>query len=169
MTQNVPNDGHLCEEDVLMGFFEVSCFKVAATTLDKQTVHIYSILGFLSDFILEVWPDFSVEHKGINSNMSPSGISLHSSCHEALREEESRSPVRVHRPILDPLPEETDPFNKIVDPRGERFKGRIGYVFPNLRHFLVKERSEHFLKLNAHQQSSFNCFLQVTQRSLHDS
>jgi hypothetical protein len=54
--------------------------------------------------------------------MSSSGIGLHGCCHEPLREEESRSPIAIHIDILNPFPEEGDPFYEIIDPRAKRLQ-----------------------------------------------
>lgn len=83
-------------------------------------MNVYAILRTLCDFVLEVGSDLGVEHQSINGDMSSSGVGLHGCCHEALREEEGRSPIAVHVGILNPFPEKGDPFDEIIDPRPKR-------------------------------------------------
>ena len=46
-----------------------------------------TVSWFLCDFLLIIRPNFSPKHERVNGNMGSSGIGLHSSSHEALREE----------------------------------------------------------------------------------
>lgn len=77
---------------------------------------IYSIFWCFGHFIFEVGLNFSVEHESIDSDVRSSCVCLHSCCHESLREEESRCPVRIHIAVLDPLAEEDHSFDKVIDP-----------------------------------------------------
>ena len=126
-------------------------------------MNIYSVFRTLDHFLLKIWSHLCIEHQCINSYMGSSGVGLHGCCHKALREEESRGPIRIHGSILHPLSKEINSFNKVVDPRSQRFKRRICCALPHLRHFFIKERQKHVLQLNTHDNCSFYSLLEISQ------
>lgn len=124
-------------------------------------MHIYSVFWTLNHLLLVVGPHFGIEHEGVDCDVSSTGIGLHSSGHETLREEESGSPVCIHSSVLNPLSEEHHSLDEVINPAGKRFERGVCNVLPHLRHFFIEERQEHVLQLDTHHNRTFNGFLKI--------
>jgi len=73
---------------------------------------------------------FEVKVYLVNSNDVLPGIVLLASCEETLGKEESGDPELSGCPIVYPFLHELESRYEVIDPRSQRFQGRIGFLSP---------------------------------------
>jgi hypothetical protein len=78
---------------LVVAVFNTCLAGVPFGTLEEDTVAVDTVLWCLLDSCFEVRQNIGLEDQGINRSSSLSGVSLESSCHETLWEEECRYPV----------------------------------------------------------------------------
>lgn len=78
---------------LVVAVFNTFLAEVPFGTLEEDTVAVDTVLWCLLDSCFVVRQNIGLEDQGINRSSSLSGVSLESSCHETLWEEECRYPV----------------------------------------------------------------------------
>jgi hypothetical protein len=94
-------------------------------------------------------------------------MALKNTCEESLREIEAAHPVAVRRLVVEPLSDEVDPCQQVLEPRGERFEGRVTDLPPDARQHVVLEGKVHFVQFLRHHCQALDGLLQFVESRGH--
>lgn len=162
-----PDDRHLCVE--LLGNTVVHDVRlvVPSSTLHEHTIHVGTIIRFLSNFILRVVIDnLEVEVKFIDGDEVLSGEVLQQGCEVGLREDESRDPDGGGCALVDPLLPEVSSLDQLHDPRRKRLQRQETFA-PLDWHLVVEETRGCLFQILGHDKFTNEGLLNVDQGRLH--
>ena len=139
-------------------------------SVHEQPVHIDSVLGRLLDltgfFLVH---DLERETQLVYGYLVVSGMSLEATCHEPLREEETRHPEGIGLTVDHPLAHEGHTVDQILVPRGQGLERGVSHLGPVGRHSSILEAAVHGVQLFTHHDETLDGFLDKDQRAPHDS
>jgi len=95
-------------------------------------------------------------------------VVLQHSREEALREVEARDPEDRGGSFVNPLLHEAQPAHEVVNPGAKRLYRGVGYLVPQLGHFVIKYALVDLVKVVAHYDKSVDSLVQIEQTLLHD-
>ena len=142
-----PDDREESNRHLMIHLINGSAFVLPLGTLNVTTIDVYTSVWRESDTFKSSFSNVGLEVKFVNFKGVLTGMHLESSSLESLREEEAGNPVTLRRAISNPVTHESNAFKKVIKPRVERLKGRIGPFDPHVRNFSIKEVEEHKFKV----------------------
>ena len=115
----VPNHRATHKEHLWVTFIQQAGLVVPLAALYVGSCHVDSIGRGLTFLILH---DFEIENELVNRDFVLSGIVLHRTSQETLREEELVDPEERRNALIDPLVEELQAHSQIRDVSSQRFQ-----------------------------------------------
>mmetsp|Transcript_25260 Transcript_25260/g.30582 ORF Transcript_25260/g.30582 Transcript_25260/m.30582 type:complete len:205 (-) Transcript_25260:4251-4865(-) len=113
---------------------------VPSRALHEQTPNVASIrrrlLGRLNHHVVH---DVEVPRHGVDRELEFTGVVLHGTSQESLREEESGEPEHRGWPTVDPVVDKLRPLEEIHHPCGQRLHGRVCLTGPHVGNLVVKD------------------------------
>lgn len=137
-------------------------FFVPAGTLNKQTVNINTNKRFFLNLgSRSHGRHVSSKCKSVDGGWCLSSVSLETSSHKTLREEERGYPVWVRRTLVKPVSYKLNTAKQIFHPAAKWLQTRITYTHPVVRNFCINKALEHSFELHRHDHSTLDCLLEI--------
>jgi hypothetical protein len=91
---------------------------VPPCAINESTIDVYTIFWLSFNFIRALcFLDLEAERKSIDGNLVLSCMGLKDTCHETLREEHTRKPIRRWISVIEPEPHEINSLKEVLEPR----------------------------------------------------
>lgn len=119
-------------------------FIVPASAFQEQSMNKATVFRFLKIFVdLDIIDNNRIETNFIDRCRGLTGIVLHNTSEESLREEEPREPIVVRRAEVDPFVYEIETLFEFLGPGGQWFQGVETLGRPDGGNYTVEEGIGH--------------------------
>mmetsp|Transcript_37393 Transcript_37393/g.96669 ORF Transcript_37393/g.96669 Transcript_37393/m.96669 type:complete len:294 (+) Transcript_37393:79-960(+) len=152
---------HSDVEHLGVRLLDVPRVPVPLAGLEEDAVRVHAIFGFHRRLL--IFRVEEVEAQCVDGDLVLPCEVLRRTRGERLLEVDATEPESRRRAVVDPILEELQPLDEVVDVAAERLQRRVGALHPHGRCLAVEDLEEGSLELGAHEQQPLDGLLHVLQ------